>query len=57
MMLTNRDRVGQGIDLLTKGLQPFVIQALGDKYGNNWTRNRLGVHPDAYTLLRCTLLR
>ena len=28
MALTNRDRVGRGMDLLTKGLRQFVVQQL-----------------------------
>ena len=66
MALTNRDRVGQGIDLLTKGLRQFVVPQLKAVYQQNWTqlfpapvgqsqplKPTQGPHLDAQALLHC----
>jgi len=36
MALTNRDRVGKGLDLLTVGLRPFVERELKSHLGEGW---------------------
>lgn len=36
MALSNRERVGKGMDLLATGLQPFVERELKSKLGANW---------------------
>lgn len=36
MAITNRDRVGKGLDLLTAGLQPFVERELKAVHGERW---------------------
>lgn len=38
MALTNRDRVGQSIDLLTAGLRPFVVQQVQAVHKDKWTQ-------------------
>jgi predicted AAA+ superfamily ATPase len=36
MAITNRERVGKGLDLLASGLRPFVERELKSHLGNNW---------------------
>ncbi|MHB1423645.1 MAG: Swt1 family HEPN domain-containing protein [Gemmataceae bacterium] len=36
MAVTNRDRVGKGLDLLAVGLRPFVERELKSHLGDNW---------------------
>jgi hypothetical protein len=36
MAITNRERVGKGLDLLTAGLQPFVEREMKAVHGQNW---------------------
>lgn len=36
MAITNRDRVGKGLDLLAAGLRPFVERELKSHLGENW---------------------
>ena len=36
MAVTNRDRVGKGLDLLAAGLRPFVERELTSVLGENW---------------------
>ena len=36
MALTNHERVGKAIDLLTKGLKPFVVRQIQTFYKDNW---------------------
>src|SRR4051812_9198603 len=36
MAITNRDRVGKGLDLLNAGLQPFVERELRHVHGDRW---------------------
>ena len=36
MDVTNRDRVGKGLDLLAAGLRPFVERELTSVLGENW---------------------
>ena len=36
MAVTNRERVGKGLDLLAAGLQPFVERELKSHLGDNW---------------------
>ncbi len=43
MAVTNRERIGKGLDLLAGGLRPFVERELKSKLGDNW-QNAL---PDA----------
>lgn len=37
--ITNHERVGKGMDLLQRGLQPFLEQELSTAYGKDW-RNK-----------------
>lgn len=36
MAITNRERMGKGLDLLTSGLRPFVERELKSHLGNTW---------------------
>ncbi|MCA1964963.1 MAG: hypothetical protein LDL31_13540 [Prosthecobacter sp.] len=36
MPVTNHERVGKGMELLQRGLQPFLEQELGTAYGAKW---------------------
>ncbi|WP_395740335.1 Swt1 family HEPN domain-containing protein [Prosthecobacter sp.] len=36
MPVTNHERVGKGLELLQRGLQPFLEQELGTAYGPKW---------------------
>src|SRR5579884_301669 len=36
MAVSNRERVGKGLDLLAAGLRPFVERELKSKLGDNW---------------------
>lgn len=36
MAVTNRERIGKGIESLAKGLQPFIEQQLKAKFGTAW---------------------
>ena len=36
MAVTNKERVGKGLDLLAAGLQPFVERELKSVHGDNW---------------------
>jgi len=36
MVITNADRVGRALELLNKGLQPFVEREMKAAYGDNW---------------------
>ncbi len=36
MAITNRERVGKGLDLLTAGLQSFVEREMKQTHGDNW---------------------
>jgi hypothetical protein len=36
MAISNRERVGKGLDLLAAGLRPFVERELQSQLGNNW---------------------
>lgn len=36
MKKTNRDRIGEGLEILNKGLRPFVERELKDAIGDNW---------------------
>jgi len=37
MALTNHERIGKGIELLTAGLKPFVVKQLQGVYKDRWT--------------------
>lgn len=65
MAITNRERVGKGLDLLTAGLQPFIEREMKEVHGNRWldaakacfrsTRDKEqqegGFHWDAHAIL------
>jgi predicted AAA+ superfamily ATPase len=36
MAITNRERVGKGLDLLRDGLKPYVVRELEKNYGEKW---------------------
>ncbi|NMC10622.1 MAG: hypothetical protein GYA39_06575, partial [Methanothrix sp.] len=36
MALSNHERVGKGLEILRKGIQPFVERELKAFYGNLW---------------------
>ena len=36
MAITNRERIGKGLDLLASGLRPFVERELKSQLGDNW---------------------
>ena len=36
MAITNRERVGKGLDLLSAGLRPFVERELKSHLGDKW---------------------
>jgi hypothetical protein len=36
MAISNRERVGKGLDLLAAGLRPFVERELTSHLGDNW---------------------
>lgn len=43
MALSNRERVGKGLDLLKEGLHPYVGQELRSHFGEHWERDALEV--------------
>ncbi len=51
MAMTNRERIGKGLDLLTSGLRPFVEREMKSQLSDNWqnglptAENRLGRPP------------
>ena len=45
MGVTNRERVGKGLDLLAKGLRPFVERELKSRVGENWQASLPGATP------------
>jgi predicted AAA+ superfamily ATPase len=62
MALTNRDRVGQALDVLGRALKPFVAGQMEAAYGKRWLQEAASsldrelrggeAHLDAYALLR-----
>ena len=36
IMLSNKDRIGKGLELLSKGLYPYFEQQMQQKYGDKW---------------------
>jgi len=36
MMLSNRDRISKGLELLTQGLYPYVEQQMQQAYPDDW---------------------
>ena len=36
MAITNRERIGKGLDHLARGLRPFIERELGSRLGSNW---------------------
>jgi hypothetical protein len=47
MAISNRDRVGQSMDLLKEGLFPFFARVAEDKYGKNWWTAMQAASPGA----------
>ena len=49
MAITNRERIGKGLDLLANGLRPFVERELKSQLGDNWQRalRGSGFQPDS----------
>ncbi len=35
-MLSNKDRIGKGLELLSKGLYPYFEQQMQQQYGDKW---------------------
>lgn len=57
MAVSNRDRIGKALELLTQGLKPFVNRELASTYKNQWRSvvKQEGADPsnmDAYALLK-----
>jgi predicted AAA+ superfamily ATPase len=46
MPQTNHDRVGKGLELLQRGLQPFLERELADAYGDKWRERVKGLLSD-----------
>jgi hypothetical protein len=42
MVLTNKERIGRGLDLVGAGLKPFVEAGLRNHFGPQWTRQLAG---------------
>lgn len=40
MALSNRERIGKGLDILRKGLAPFVEREMETVYGDQWQGKR-----------------
>lgn len=43
MAKTNRERVGEGLELLSKGLSPFIEREMKATYGDRWTEEAKAV--------------
>jgi predicted AAA+ superfamily ATPase len=48
MSISNRDRVGRALDILTSGLKPFVEREMASKYGHRWRYEAIGSLQDHY---------
>ncbi len=46
MSLSNRDRIGRALDLLSTGLKPFVIREMEAVYGSRWRYEAVGALHD-----------
>ena len=46
MVLSNRDRVGRALDLLSAGLKPFVVREMEATYGPRWRYEAVGALQD-----------
>jgi len=49
MAVTNHERVGRALDLLRKGLAPFVASECKAKYGDGWVQRVARVNGPAPT--------
>ncbi|MBC7252723.1 MAG: ATP-binding protein [Actinobacteria bacterium] len=47
MAKTNRERVGEGLELLSRGLAPFIEREMKASYGDGWTEEVKAVLPSA----------
>lgn len=45
MAVTNHERIGKALALLSEGLAPFVARECGAKYGENWVQSVARVDP------------
>ncbi len=52
MAITNKERVGRGLDLLREGLYPFVEREMRFKYRDKWLLNATSSIPQDRTLRR-----
>ena len=52
MAITNKERVGRGLDLLREGLYPFVEREMRDRYRDKWLVNASSSVPPDRTLRR-----
>ncbi len=46
MALSNRDRIGRALDLLSAGLKPFVVREMEATYGPRWRYEAIGALQD-----------
>ena len=46
MALSNRDRIGRALDLLSAGLKPFVVREMETTYGPRWRYEAVGALQD-----------
>ncbi len=46
MMLSNRDRIGKGLELLNQGLYPYVEQQMQQAYPDDWETQAKNKLPD-----------
>lgn len=44
MVVSNRDRISQGLDLLVEGLRPFIRREMEAAYGPGWTIVKLNLY-------------
>ena len=52
MAITNKERVGRGLDLLRQGLYPFIEREMRSKYRDKWLVNASSSVPEDRTLRR-----
>lgn len=56
VMLSNRERVGKGLELLSQGLYPYVEQQMEQKYGDKW-EDQANKHLQNHTTMKKTKVK
>jgi predicted AAA+ superfamily ATPase len=54
MSISNRERVGRGLDILREGLYPFIEREMKTIHGDRWLTVALNCLPDNYTVRKAS---